>query len=816
MDTNKLCALRNKLMENEFSRMNNMQQKAVFTTKGPVLILAGAGSGKTTVLVNRIANLVSWGNAYNSTYFAEILTDDEVEQIEQAVNNNTELSQDIKKKLYVYPAKPWQILAITFTNKAAGELKERIIARVPEAEDIWASTFHSTCARILRRYGERLGYSNKFTVYDTDDQRRQMKEILKTLNIDEKMLPHRTVLAEISRAKDQLKDPQEYAKEAFNDSRKISIAKAYAMYAERLKTADAMDFDDLIYNTVKLFQENEDVLQYYQNLFKYIMVDEYQDTNMAQYRLISLLAEKNRNICVVGDDDQSIYKFRGATIENILSFEQNYPDGTVIRLEQNYRSTQTILNAANGVIAHNEERKGKTLWTNNPVGDKIVIHTAISERDEAKYIAETILEQVAGGRKFSDFAVLYRTNAQSNIIEQHMTRSGVPHRLIGGHRFYDREEIKDMTSYLQVISNPADNIRLRRIINKPKRAIGATTIDKIAEISSVIGESMYYVISHAEEYEPLKRSATKLKSFVNLLNEFIEFAEDEDTSICQLYHHILDSTDYIEMLKKEKEDADVRIENINELMTNIRQYEEDNGEDASLSGFLEDIALLSDIDNYDAESDSVVLMTLHSAKGLEFPVVFIPGAEDGIFPGMQSIMNPTELQEERRLAYVGITRAKEKLYIVHANERMLYGSTSHNKLSRFINEIPRDKDLVEITSNVVTRSFTTPTRTAGMPFTSVKTGGASNNGFLSGTFAKANSFANRTYSPTSAYSTAKTVQSKPATSYKTGDQVMHKTFGKGMIISAEPMANDTMLEIAFDKVGTKKLMANYAKLEKIE
>lgn len=805
MDYNKLSKLRNQLIENEFSRMNNMQREAVFTTKGPVLILAGAGSGKTTVLVNRIANLVSWGNAYNSTYFKEDLTDEEIAEIENAANKKTELNQDLKKKLYLNPAKPWQILAITFTNKAAGELKDRIIARVPEASDIWASTFHSTCARILRRYGDRLGYTNKFTVYDSDDQRRQMKEILKSMNIDEKILPHRSVLTEISRAKDQLKSPEEFKKETYNDSRRITIAKAYAVYAERLKSSDAMDFDDLIYNTVKLFQENSDVLEYYQNLFKYIMVDEYQDTNMAQYKLISMLAEKNRNICVVGDDDQSIYKFRGATIENILSFEENYPDGKVIRLEQNYRSTQTILDAANGVIAHNEERKGKTLWTDNPKGDKIVIHTALSERDEAKYITEKILDEVEKGRKFSDFAVLYRTNAQSNIIEQHMTRGGIPHRLIGGHRFYDREEIKDMTSYLQVISNPSDNIRLRRIINKPKRSIGAATVEKASEIATVLGESLYYVISHAEEYEPLKRAVSKLKDFTNLIDSLIEYAEDEDTTICQLYNEILERTDYIESLKKEKEDSENRIENINELMTNIKNYEDDNPEDASLSGFLEDIALLSDIDNYDSDADSVVLMTLHSAKGLEFPVVFIPGAEDGIFPGMQSIMNPNELQEERRLAYVGITRAKEKLYIIHAQERMLYGSTSHNMLSRFINEIP--KELAEITSAVVQTSFTSPNRTStGASYGSNKSSSGSGV-YLSSTFAKANNFANRTYqAPTS---------TKPSATYKAGDQVMHKAFGKGLVVSATVMANDTLLEIAFDKVGTKKLMANFAKLEKI-
>ena len=805
MTQDKLTTLRNRLMENEFSRMNNMQQEAVFTTKGPVLILAGAGSGKTTVLVNRIANLVSWGNAYNSSYFKEPLSDDEISEMESAVNNKTEISADLKKKLAVYPAKPWQILAITFTNKAAGELKERIISRIPEATDIWASTFHSTCARILRRYGERLGYTSKFTVYDTDDQRRQMKEILKSMNVDEKILPHRSVLTEISRAKDQLKSPEDFKQETMNDSRRITIAKAYAMYAKRLKDSDAMDFDDLIYNTVKLFEENTDVLEYYQNLFKYIMVDEYQDTNMTQYKLISMLAEKNRNICVVGDDDQSIYKFRGATIENILSFEQNYPDGKVIRLEQNYRSTKTILNAANSVIANNEERKGKTLWTDNAEGDKIVVHTALNERDEAKYISENILEQVANGRKFSDFAVLYRTNAQSNILEQNMTRSGIPHRLIGGHRFYDREEIKDMTAYLQVISNPSDNIRLRRIINKPKRAIGTATVEKASEIADVTGESLYYVISHADEYEPLKRAVTKLKEFTTLIDSLVEYAEDEDTTICQLYNEILERTDYISALKKEKEDHESRIENINELMTNIKNYEDDNPEEASLSGFLEDIALLSDIDNYDSDADSVVLMTLHSAKGLEFPVVFIPGAEDGIFPGMQSIMNPTELQEERRLAYVGITRAKEKLYVIHANERMLYGSTSHNMISRFINEIP--KELAEITSAVTERSFTSPVGVStDTPRTSA--GGTGKSGYLSSTFAKANSFANRTYQP----------QSKPTPTginFKAGDQVMHKAFGKGMIISAKPMANDTYLEIAFDKVGTKKLMANFAKLEKI-
>lgn len=800
MDTNRLTKLRNVLMENEFSKMNDMQRKAVFTTEGALLILAGAGSGKTTVLVNRIANLMNWGNAYNSNYFKCELTNENIVEMEYCAKNKTEISAELKQKLAVNPAKPWQILAITFTNKAAKELKDRIIARVPDAYDMWASTFHSACARILRRYGDRIGYSNKFTVYDTDDQRRQMKEVLKAMNVDEKQLPHKSVLNEISRAKDKLKTPEDLKNEALNDYRKILIAKAYALYSDRLKKSDAMDFDDLIFNTVKLFQKHKDVLEYYQNIFKYIMVDEYQDTNMAQYKLISMLADKNRNICVVGDDDQSIYKFRGATIENILSFEKNYPEGAVIRLEQNYRSTQNILNAANGVISYNEERKGKTLWTKNSVGEKITVHTANSERDEAKYICEQILEKASKGRAFSDFAVLYRTNAQSNVIEQHMTRSGIPHRLIGGFRFYDREEIKDMTAYLQVINNTDDNIRLKRIINKPKRGIGNATIDKASEISAVTGKSIFYVISHADEYEPIKRSAGKLKEFTNLINDLVKISEDESISISQLYYELVDKTGYVESLKMEKEDSDSRIENINELMTNIRNYEEDNPEDASLSGFLEDIALLSDIDNYDKNSDSVVLMTLHSAKGLEFPVVFIPGAEDGIFPGNQSIMNPKELQEERRLAYVGITRAKEKLYIIHSNERMIYGSTTHNRVSRFVNEIPTE--LVDITSANTETYFTSSPKTGNA---SLRT---SKSPYLDNTFARANSFANKTYSSPQKSNVS-------AIKFNVGDSVVHKVFGKGVVVSSQAVSNDAILEIAFEKAGTKKLMANFAKIEKL-
>lgn len=786
MNAQELKHLRNKIMEKEFSRMNDKQKEAVFKTEGPLLILAGAGSGKTTVLVNRIANMVTFGNAYMSDTFFHEFTGEEIEQLQNAANGEP-IEPQLKQKLAVSAAKPWQILAITFTNKAAGELKERIAARVPNGNDIWAATFHSTCARILRRYGDKIGYTNRFTVYDTDDQRRLMKEILKSMNIDEKILPHRAVLGEISKAKDKMLTPEKYKNQAMNDSRKTDIAKAYALYTRKMRAADAMDFDDLLCNTVKLFEENPDILDYYQNLFRYIMVDEYQDTNQVQYRFVSLLAAKKRNICVVGDDDQSIYKFRGATIENILSFENTYPDATVIRLEQNYRSTQNILNAANNVIENNESRKGKTLWTENEQGDKIFFHTVATERDEASYITNTILEEVENGRKFSDFAVLYRMNAQSNTIEQYFSRSGIPHRIIGGHRFYDREEIKDMTAYLQVINNPSDDIRLRRIINKPKRGIGNTTVSHALEIATVTGESLYHVIHKADEYEPLKRAAGKLFAFCSMIDELIEFAEDEDTTITELYTFLLKKTDYINSLKAEREDSETRIENIRELETNIRNYEEE-AEEPNLSGFLEDISLLTDIDNYDENAESVIMMTMHAAKGLEFPVVFIPGMEDGVFPGMQSIINPEELQEERRLAYVAITRAKEKLYLLHANARMIFGSTTYNKPSRFAGEIPNELMEVTAAQRQVQNNVSKQKFPAHQPQTST--------------------FAGHTTASVKP-------QSESTPSYQTGNQIMHKAFGKGMIVSAQRMGNDTLLEIAFDKIGTKKLMANFAKLKKL-
>ena len=729
-----------------------MQQQAVFCTEGPLLILAGAGSGKTTVLVNRIAYILQ-----------------------------SEL------------CKPWQILAITFTNKAAGELKERICNAVPEGgSDIWAATFHSTCARILRRYGDRIGFTSHFTVYGTDDQKKLVKDILKQLNYDEKMLPVKRVLNEISKAKDEMLTPQEMLKRAGYDNLKQSVAKVYEIYQSRLKTADAMDFDDMLCKTVELFQKCPDILEFYQNQFKYIMVDEYQDTNKVQYKFVSMLAAKYGNICVVGDDDQSIYKFRGATIENILSFENTFKGAKMIRLEQNYRSTQNILNAANGVISNNTMRKGKTLWTENAVGDKIEVHTSDSERDEAQFIAKTILDGVADGRKFSDFAILYRMNAQSNSIEQALSRSGIPHRVIGGRRFYDREEIRDMVAYLQVINNPHDDVRLGRIINVPKRGIGATTLEKASEIAAGLGESIYSVIKDADVYPQLSRAATKLKSFVALIDGLMEAEQSGDYSLAELYNLILEHTDYEKYLKTEKDNPDVRIENIEELSSNIIKFEEDYAEEASLSNFLEEISLQTDIDNYDAEADSSVMMTLHSAKGLEFPVVFIAGLEEGVFPSIATMMNPDELNEERRLAYVGITRAKEKLYITKAKSRMLMGHTSYNKVSRFVNEIPPEL----------------------LNYTGEKKIFASTNGF-SASSSHISIGAGSKFTPNKSYNTFTKPAVKSGTVYKKGDCVFHKVFGKGMIMKTEKMGNDTMLEVAFDKAGTKTLMANFSKMEKI-
>ena len=782
MTQEQLQALRRQVMEKEFSRMNPMQREAVFTTEGPLLILAGAGSGKTTVLVNRIANIVKYGCAYGAREFSVSLTEEEIRMLEEYRDGTQEYTDEIADLLAVRPAKPWQILAITFTNKAAGELKERLEAMLgPDGQDIWASTFHSTCARILRRDGESIGYTSHFTIYDTDDSKRVMKECQRLLNIDDKMLSHKTLLHEISHAKDSLISPEDYLNDAGDDVRLRKIGEAYRLYEKLLRDADAMDFDDMIVNTVKLLEENEEVRTRYQNRFRYVMVDEYQDTNHAQYRLTSLLAGGSGNLCVVGDDDQSIYRFRGATIENILSFEEQYHKAKVIRLEQNYRSTQNILDAANAVISHNTERKGKNLWTANGPGEKIVVDNAFDEQEESTFIADTIMDSVKGGRKWSDHAVLYRMNAQSNAIERTFVRMGVPYRVIGGHRFYERKEIRDALAYLSVISNPADNIRLRRIINEPKRSIGATTINHAAQIAAGLGLSLYEVISHADEYEQLVRAAPRLRAFTQIIDGLAEAAEE--LPLNELFEKAMRDTGYLDSLALDRETYQDRLENIQELSSNLLRYSEDN-EEGDLNGFLEEVALMTDIDNYNEEADTVVLMTLHSAKGLEFPVVFIPGMERGIFPGIQSLYSASEMEEERRLAYVGITRAKERLYLTHARTRMLYGSTSHNAPSPFLEEIP--EGLVEEKRKVTLSQQKPSVQRAAKP--------------------------KKTFDHS--FGPAAPKPSAPAGSYRVGDTVGHKLFGTGVVLSAQPMGNDTLLEIAFEKAGTKKLMANFARLTK--
>jgi DNA helicase-2/ATP-dependent DNA helicase PcrA len=797
MASKEFFALRKQIIERDFARMNDRQKEAIFHVDGPLLILAGAGSGKTTVIVNRIANIVKYGRAYTSTEVSEEPTPQQMKLMRRYLDGDNSVLFDIEDLLAVDAARPWQILAITFTNKAANELKERLSDLLGEAgNEVWASTFHACCARILRHDGDKLGYSSHFSIYDTDDSRRLMKECQRQLDIKDSVLSHKTILNEISRAKDQMVDPAQYIKEAGKDIRLQKIGAAYKMYQEELKKADAMDFDDIICNCVHLLETDENVRAYYQRRFRYIMVDEYQDTNHAQFRLTKLLASPRNNICVVGDDDQSIYRFRGATIENILSFESQYENTTLIRLEQNYRSTQTILDVANEVISNNKNRKGKNLWTQNGVGERVVEFTAYDEQDEGRFLTEAIEENVASGRySFSDHAVLYRMNAQSNSIESALVRAGIPYRVIGGYRFYERAEIKDALAYLTVVNNPNDNIRLRRIINVPRRGIGETSINRAFEIATGLGVSLFEVISHADEYETLSRAAGRLMKFCDLISELHD--KVDGAHLDELFKEVIERTEYLNYLKSDAEKGQERIDNISELVTNLVTYENEN-EEATLSGFLEEVALMTDIDNYNAQADAVVLMTLHSAKGLEFPIVFIPGMEEGIFPGAQSMYSTQEVEEERRLCYVGITRAKQKLYLSHANTRLLFGSTSRNLPSRFLVEIP--EHLLEKTGR---RSVFSQANLFD------------NDNHISGGYSRyeGTGFLQRERSRASAAASPK--PKAPAQTYQTGDTVVSKVFGKGVILSVKPMGNDNLLEVAFETVGTKKLMANFAKLEKL-
>lgn len=803
MDYNEFLSLRRQIIETEFQRMNAMQKKAVFQVDGPLLILAGAGSGKTTVLVNRIANLMKFGNAYNSDYAERTPDEADLAAMRAYLAGDRSVYPQIADVLSVRAPKPWQILAITFTNKAANELKERLGAMLGEdANDIWASTFHACCVRILRRFADQLGFTSRFTIYDTDDSRRVMKECQRLLGIEDRFLPHKTILAEISRAKDSLISPEAFLKEAGQDVRLQKIGECYQKYQQLLKNADAMDFDDILFHTVRLFEENPDVLEHYQQQFHYIMVDEYQDTNHAQYKLTAMLADGYRNICVVGDDDQSIYRFRGATIENILLFETRYADATLIRLEQNYRSTQSILDAANAVIQNNSQRKGKNLWTANGTGEKIELETAEDETAEANYIAEQIMNSVARGRHFGDHAVLYRMNAMSGPIERALVKNAIPYRMIGGHKFYDRMEIKDALAYLSVVNNPADKIRLQRIINVPKRGIGETSVRHANEIADLLGVSLFEVFRTADEYDVLRRSASKLREFADMITRIAEAAED--APLADTLGRILQETAYVEYLRTtEPEKLEDCVNNLNELSATLLRFSEENPE-GTLNDYLEEVALLTDIDNYNADTDAVVLMTLHAAKGLEFPVVFIPGLEEGVFPGQQSMYIESEVEEERRLAYVGITRAKEKLYLTHAKSRMIYGSTNYYRPSRFVTEIP--ENLLEMHRSVGFQTrFDSGFRSRG---TSAPAMGARVFGETSSAEAKAR----RGFSDPAA---SKAAGKGSLPQFNPGDTVEHKAFGTGVVSSVRPMGNDCLLEIAFQKVGTKKLMARMANLKKL-
>ena len=795
-----LAAKRN-IFDTLYSFMNEKQREAVYTVNGPLLILAGAGTGKTTVLVNRIAHIIRYGNAYFDDTIPEGLSEANVSALEQSTSLPPEALADLAESFSSRPCPPWAVLTITFTNKAANEMKERLAKVIGEkSEEIWAGTFHSICVRILRKYGERVGYRSGFTIYDTDDTKKVILECMKQLNIDDKQLQPRAVQNAISRAKDKLQTPEDFMNEAGSDLRLSQIASIYELYQKQLFDGNALDFDDIIMQTVRLLANEQDVREYYQNRFHYVCVDEYQDTNHAQFMLTVLLSGKYRNLMVGGDDDQSIYKFRGASIENILHFDDTYSHARIIMLEQNYRSTSNILNAANSVIRNNFGRRGKELWSQAGEGEKIVIRKLDNQNEEARYIINKIMDAVIREkRKYSDFAVLYRVNAQSSYLENTFAKSGIPYRLLGGTRFYERKEIKDVIAYLCVINNPADNLRLKRIINEPKRKIGETTLGALENIAAYEDVTMLDAMRNAEKYPTLAKSITKLHEFAFMIDHLTEIAKTEKLSV--LFEKVLELTGYMKMLEAAGITEIDRVQNVKELVSNAVEYEENNP-DATLSGFLEEVALVSDIDNYDEEADAVVLMTIHSAKGLEFPVVFLPGMEEGLFPSMQSAMNPEELEEERRLAYVAITRAKTRLYALHARERLIYGKTNFNQKSRFLEEIPEEFATIEIPKSI--------RRQAEEAEAAANGGERPANGERRKKITMSKEF----FRESDLSSGVGRTQSYDR--FAAGDKVSHFTFGRGVILSVREMGADILYEIAFDTVGTKKLMATYAKLKKCD
>ena len=779
----RFIAARKRYIEMQFLNLNPMQRQAVLTTEGPLLLLAGAGSGKTTVLINRVANLLRFGRGSDTNEVPDTVTEDDVLFLE-SLTDPVDVMDTYRADYLcaVEQPRPWNVLVITFTNKAANELKERLSNMLGEdSQDVWAMTFHSACCRILRREIERLGYTKSFTIYDQSDSERVMKNIIQEMGLDDKTLPAKYVLNIISREKDRMVSPEEMQENiaTANDYRMRYIAKAYKLYQNKLKENNALDFDDIIFKTVELLQENEDIRIQYQQKFKYVLVDEYQDTNHMQYMLTSLLAGGYENICVVGDDDQSIYRFRGATIENILNFEKEYRGSRTIRLEQNYRSTQSILNAANAVIAHNIGRKGKRLWTENGVGDPITVYEASDEGAEGNYVASRIISE-SKGKNFKDFAVLYRTNAQSNALEYAFKRNGIPYRIIGGTRFFDRAEIKDMLAYLCVINNRSDDLRLRRIINNPPRGIGEKTIETAERLATAEGKGLYTVVSDPDSYGPLQKSSAKLKVFRDIIENLADLL-DEGMELPAFYEEVIHKSGYVAMLESKPTEENMgRLENIRELKSSINTYVE-NAEVPTLAGFLEEIALYTDLEQYNDGDDAAVMMTMHSAKGLEFPHVFLVGFEDGLFPGMRAIGDVDEMEEERRLCYVAITRAKKSLTVSHARQRMIYGKTGASLPSRFLKEIPDDL--------------------------TVKKGAM----YQASTYQQRNQWQMPRPEPVKPVAAVSMPQT-PAlqVEFRRGDMVQHTAFGRGMVLSVIKMGNDALLEIAFDQIGTKKLMAKSA------
>ena len=813
MDKNlvtRYLAAKRALFDKAYSSLNEMQRQAVFTTEGPLLVLAGAGSGKTTVLVRRIAFLIRYGNAYHNEFAPAELTETYVADLERAATLTVEEIVQILPEFIHDPCPPYRVLAITFTNKAAGEIKNRLISELGDetlAKDIWSGTFHAVCMRILRTHCGLIGYQPGFTIYDTDDTKKTISGVMKKLNIDEKQFPVKTVMTAISHAKDNLQSAEDFEIQAGSDFRLSRIAAVYRGYEEALHNSSAMDFDDIIMLTVRLLRENPDVLAYYQRKFKYVCIDEYQDTNVAQFQLAALLSGGYKNLMVVGDDDQSIYKFRGATITNILGFDKVFENTTTIKLEQNYRSTGTILEAANRVISHNEGRHEKRLWTADGEGEKIILRKCEDQMGESRSIVDTIRRMVdGGGYAYKDFAVLYRTNSQSAGVERALQRSTIPYRILGGTRFSDRKEIRDAVAYLQLICNHADRERLLRIINEPRRKIGDKTLAAVSAIAEEQGISLFDVMDRSEQFVALGRATSLLKSFTEMIHRLTALMDT--LPLPDFFDAVMEESGYLQMLRDGGEPERERVDNIAELKSNMMEYvknTEAEGETPSLVNFLEEYALVADVDKYDTTADAVVLMTIHSAKGLEFPVVFLPGMEDGIFPGMQNIMGSAEdMEEERRLCYVAITRAKKRVIILHTRTRIWYGQTVANPLSRFVGEIPEELiDKEDLTLEAM----------------SISAGAGTQPAQNHGTYERPR----RQRAPV--HTDRITIgQPAPATTAAArenlntlapGDRVSHASFGEGEILSIKPMGADKLIEVMFDSVGTKKLMGTYAKLKKL-